>query len=103
MGLIMVISICAGWAGGHLLGPAIISAAGVKSAFMIMAIKTASATICSRFAVSLAVTGNLGMALKSVFSLETVISAAANIGLNFCVDKLAGPLGIKLGDSPAAK
>lgn len=89
----------AAYAGANILGPALVSMAGVaKAGIAAMAIKSSAAVICQKFAVTLAVTGNLGAAFKSVFSFDTVISAAINFGLDFAMMKLAKPLGISLVD-----
>lgn len=87
----------AAYVGANCLGPALISVAGAaKLPIACMAIKSASAAICGKFFTTLAVTGRLDAALKAVFSIDTVICAAVNFGLDFAFNSLAKPLGISL-------
>jgi hypothetical protein len=93
----MVISMVIAYLGANVLGPALVSIAGVaKASIAAMAIKTSTSLICSRFLTPLVLTGRLDAALKSLFSIDTVIAAATNIGLDSLVNVLAAPLGINL-------
>ena len=93
----MVISMVIAYLGANVLGPALVSVAGVaKASFAAMAIKASTSLICSRFFVPLALTGRMDAALKSLFSIDTVIAAATNICLDSLVNALARPLGINL-------
>lgn len=79
----------AAYAGANFLGPALASAATITNQTALMAINASASAICSKFATSLAVTGDLGKALKSTMSKDTVISAAANFALDYAFQKLA--------------
>lgn len=93
----MAITMIIAYLGANVLGPALVSAAGVAKASMAaMAIKASTSLICSRFIVPLALTGRMDAALKSLFSIDTVIAAATNITLDSLVNVLAVPLGINL-------
>ena len=97
----MIVSFAAAWAGGNLLAPMLIKSFTITSAIAVSATKAACATIMSKFATTFVATGNLGTALKAVFSIDTVLSAAANVAIDIAVEKLAPYLGIVLG--PTAK
>jgi hypothetical protein len=81
----MVVSFAAAWVGGQFLAPVLANAFTITSAIGMSACKAAAATIMSRFATTFVATGNLGMALKAVFSIDTVLSAAANIAIDIAV------------------
>lgn len=96
----MIISMVIAYLGANVLGPALVSAAQVAQCSMAaMAIKVSTSLICSRFLAPLAITGRLDAALKSLFSIDTVLAAATNMGLNSLLNVLAGPLGINLSSS----
>ena len=83
--------VCA-YIGANCLAPALISSASITSPLACMAIKSSCSVICSKFFTSLAVTGDLGQAMKSTLSKDTVICAAINCLLDASTSVLAKKL-----------
>lgn len=96
MGLVMVISMVAAYFGAQFLAPQLIAALPTAAANFIassplatMAVQGAMGVIASKFATTLAVTGDLGKTLQAVFSMDTVIAAAFNILTQYLTLQLA--------------